>query len=79
MQNKTEKFNAGDQLIWTRSNGTTEPVRFKSYAKAPVAVTPGGSAFPDKPTATAIVIGKNNKDITVPIAELSKSPIMAKS
>ena len=69
---KNEQFKAGDELIWTHGNGTTEPVCFKSYSKATVAVSPGGSAFPNQPTSAAIVVRTKGKEITVPLAELSR-------
>jgi hypothetical protein len=69
---KGEQFKAGDELIWTRGNGTTERVRFKSYSEATVAVSPEGSAFPNQPTPLAKVVRTNGKEIMVPVAELSR-------
>jgi hypothetical protein len=73
MMIKTEQFQADEALIWTRSNGTTERVRFKSFSKATVAASPvGSSAFPNQPIPTATVVRSNGKGITVPLTELSR-------
>jgi len=72
---EVERFNAGDELIWTHGNGTTELVRFKSYLPN-LYVSAGSewSTFPPAPVCLVVSLknGKEIGEITVPLAQLSR-------
>ncbi len=67
-----EQFKAGDELNWTHGTCTTERVRFKSYLPdVNVSAGPERPTFPPAPVCLVVSL-KTGKEITVPLAELSR-------
>jgi len=72
---ESEQFKPGDELIWSHGNGTTEPVRFKSYLPdVHVAAGPRAWEFPPAPVCLVVSLknGKEIGEITAPLAQLSR-------